>query len=689
MPKKKLLVSPLNPKQLSIKTTKCTADQEATGSGRLISTDRIDNFLMRIGLQKKKRGIFQILNGSTRECPLCKGQNSPSSKAKEVLTLMDVMRKNLNKKYLTTRESYNAKVVNDIVYNENTHIVSVFKDYLIYDDISEYMKRFYAAHESSTRLPKIYDFYDKYSKVFPNYIALSENKFMFKNIERKQRVIDEEQQNAEKQRKKPKKPDEDESIERNKVFTTLFLKDLNKPDNTLSRFVDNSIDENDKSESQLQSFLKKKAKKDISKTNGKPLKEMSLHKLVNKFIDKDSLSLIDITGAIKKVNEEKFELEENQTKPLQKVSSEALHKKSKSEVPPYPNSTIKALIDKKPTITIPMQRTELVSRIHSPIDQLNSRNADHLPATGVWSTLKGRMSSHRSSNEVQVKTLAGKAPIIITRHGSRAAASPTRKNDRNDLVPRSYSTSKPVPLAKSPNIFTWNGPDRSPTGKLPLSEFETYAYPITFSLKGAKFTSSQPNKGIPHNGVQQMRNDISPSRGKDASKRRTSSSSRPTNQLGYPKIVGMQEKAEIYGGRAGTELLAGGLNNVLVSTGTVKRKKNLVFEMEGLKGTKSVKSDQNKFKSKYLNELQIKHEKMHPVINERPNLEGCIAELAYSKSMGLLERTPGSGIASMRSTGFSQRPLPSRNGGMSTKNRRSGSYNKMQGATRSVKGGMF
>lgn len=53
----------------------------------------------------------------------------------------DVIKKNLDKKYLTSRDYYNSKVITDIIYNENTHIVSVFKDYLIYDDVSEFLKR--------------------------------------------------------------------------------------------------------------------------------------------------------------------------------------------------------------------------------------------------------------------------------------------------------------------------------------------------------------------------------------------------------------------------------------------------------------------------------------------------------------------------------------------------------------------
>ena len=94
---------------------------------------------------------------------------------------------------MTSRDYYNSKVITDIIYNENTNLVSVFKDYLIYDDVSEFLKRFYYDDEFDSRLPKIFEFYEQYSKVFPNYVSLPESKFMFKNIERKQRLIDDKQ----------------------------------------------------------------------------------------------------------------------------------------------------------------------------------------------------------------------------------------------------------------------------------------------------------------------------------------------------------------------------------------------------------------------------------------------------------------------------------------------------------------
>ena len=56
--------------------------------------------------------------------------------------------KTLNTKYLTSQEYYNSKIAADIMYNEQRHIVSVFKEYLIFDDFSEYLKRFYSFKEA-------------------------------------------------------------------------------------------------------------------------------------------------------------------------------------------------------------------------------------------------------------------------------------------------------------------------------------------------------------------------------------------------------------------------------------------------------------------------------------------------------------------------------------------------------------
>ena len=66
-----------------------------------------------------------------------------------------------------------VKAINDLVYNEPTHLVSVFKDYLILDDINEFLKRPYNEEEQKVRLPKFCNFYEQISaSTVPNYIGL-------------------------------------------------------------------------------------------------------------------------------------------------------------------------------------------------------------------------------------------------------------------------------------------------------------------------------------------------------------------------------------------------------------------------------------------------------------------------------------------------------------------------------------
>ena len=95
--------------------------------------------------------------------------------------------------YYINNDYYNSRIINDIIYNEKSHIVSQFKDNLITDDNSEFLKRFYTTNESAIRLPRFFEYHETYSKIYPNYTALPESKFIYKNIHRKQKIIDQQQ----------------------------------------------------------------------------------------------------------------------------------------------------------------------------------------------------------------------------------------------------------------------------------------------------------------------------------------------------------------------------------------------------------------------------------------------------------------------------------------------------------------
>lgn len=96
----------------------------------------------------------------------------------------------LHSKYLITPTQINSNVISNIIYNEKLHIVSEFKEWLIYDDQNEFLKRFYNNKESVGKLTNLFEFYEANSKIFPNYCILPESKYLFKNIKKKQKMLD-------------------------------------------------------------------------------------------------------------------------------------------------------------------------------------------------------------------------------------------------------------------------------------------------------------------------------------------------------------------------------------------------------------------------------------------------------------------------------------------------------------------
>ena len=128
-----------------------------------------------------------------------------------------------NKKYSKLPLAYNANIIDNIIYNEKSHIVAEFKDHLIVDDTGEFLKRFYRLDESEIRLPKFYEYYELYSKIFPNYTAFYEGKYLYQNIQRKQRMIDLQEKMELEERKNEKKKYESSSYsdsKENNVFNT-------------------------------------------------------------------------------------------------------------------------------------------------------------------------------------------------------------------------------------------------------------------------------------------------------------------------------------------------------------------------------------------------------------------------------------------------------------------------------------
>jgi hypothetical protein len=82
--------------------------------------------------------------------------------------ITSAIQKNLIRRYSTTNADYNDNVIDNLIYNKNCHMVSVFKDYMIIDYIDEFLKRIYKSNESVDRIPKIANYYKNYLKFFCN-----------------------------------------------------------------------------------------------------------------------------------------------------------------------------------------------------------------------------------------------------------------------------------------------------------------------------------------------------------------------------------------------------------------------------------------------------------------------------------------------------------------------------------------
>ena len=134
--------------------------------------------------------------------------------------------KHLYQKYLMPKLFYGKLIAHNIIYNQKTHIVAKFKDYLILDDLSEFIKRYYTKDESLDLLSGYLEYYYKYSYIFPNYTALIESKFIYKNIHRKQKIIDFQQ--------------EEEFKMRQRMFEEFHLKHQRKKNKQQINFIFNN-----------------------------------------------------------------------------------------------------------------------------------------------------------------------------------------------------------------------------------------------------------------------------------------------------------------------------------------------------------------------------------------------------------------------------------------------------------------
>lgn len=142
----------------------------------------------------------------------------------------------LSKKYFISADIYNKMIVKNIIYDERNKLVSVFKENLIMNEPSEFLKKYYKCKDSKRKLIKYYEFYNKYSKLFPNYIPLYESKYIYKNIHKKQKIIDM-QQNEESNSESNEHKRKNNKSKSNKIFSSEIYESIVKNSENLNSAI--------------------------------------------------------------------------------------------------------------------------------------------------------------------------------------------------------------------------------------------------------------------------------------------------------------------------------------------------------------------------------------------------------------------------------------------------------------------
>ena len=236
-----------------------------------------------------------------------------------------------------------------LIFNKDCHLVTVFKDYMIWDFIDEFLKRYYNREEGKDRIPRYAHFYRNYSKFFcrPTFRDFEINEIIQEHGEKRAELY----YNQNFRSKKDKnnfadeglfEDDDSESVHvsKSKIEKTIFNKTIKKSieDTSLYSAKDNEtfllnvdkdliddqniLTKNSTNQSILKiinDFNKKKIQKEINENSNDNIKinEINITKEENKNQEKNNLNIkkeVSKKEEINILNKEKDE--ENKKKDL-------------------------------------------------------------------------------------------------------------------------------------------------------------------------------------------------------------------------------------------------------------------------------------------------------------------------------------------------------------------------------------
>ena len=169
----------------------------------------------------------------------------------------------LYNKYYISYEKILSNRITHIIYSDKFHILACYKDFLIFEDPGEFLKRFYFINESIVKIKGYTQFYELNSKIFPNYVSLPESKYIFKNIKKKQKMLDNLNENEINNSSDNNNNENNDVNNNNDDYEKIFNKSVLNIINFESSFSKNSnSSENDNNS--IKNLIKKIKKYDIN-----------------------------------------------------------------------------------------------------------------------------------------------------------------------------------------------------------------------------------------------------------------------------------------------------------------------------------------------------------------------------------------------------------------------------------------
>ena len=347
--------------------------------------------------------------------------NLVSNNKKLSIKFSSIISNNL-KHYSITKKKYNIYIINSIIFDQKNHIVTEFKNYLLWDETSEFLKRFYYLAESFERLPNISQYYETYTLFSPIYFGLDSPLIIIMNewTKRKKKYLEYIEEKEEEDEKKKNNKNYEENLNFKKIIKSNLISessdiksknssktiDLTKYDNIDSFFL--------KENNNLTSNEKEKEQNNNNNINN----DISLSKIMNDLSSNYSVYINNIKkneenetkNNFKKQKKEKDNKKEINTKDkninaydnifslinLYKNRNKNIHNKSKNKKNYYASTyNSNSKIKKKP----------LNDKFKDKIKEINKKNnIINLPVTETKNNnntfKKNRLNTHKKSLQI-------------------------------------------------------------------------------------------------------------------------------------------------------------------------------------------------------------------------------------------------------------------------------------------------